>query len=67
VYELLAHTETMRDLAVASGERWGALVTTELISRYTRELAWLSELADLAAEPEPASASASDTDPELGP
>ena len=53
VHELLAHAETMRDLAVASGERWGALVTTELIGRYTRELAWLAELTDLAAQPDP--------------
>jgi DNA-binding PadR family transcriptional regulator len=53
VRELLAHAETMRDLAVASGERWAALVTAELIRRYTRELAWLAELAELAAQPEP--------------
>jgi DNA-binding PadR family transcriptional regulator len=59
VHELLTHTQMMRDLAVASGERWGALVTTELISRYTRELAWLAELADLAAQP--------DLDPGAGP
>jgi DNA-binding PadR family transcriptional regulator len=53
VRQLLAHTETMRDLAVASGERWGTLVTTELLGRYTRELTWLTELANLAAEPDP--------------
>ena len=53
VHQLLAHTETMRDLAVASGEHWGALVTTELLARYTRELAWLAELSALAAQPDP--------------
>jgi DNA-binding PadR family transcriptional regulator len=53
VHQMLAHTETMRDLAVASGERWGALVTTELLGRYTREQAWLAELASLAAESDP--------------
>jgi len=58
VHQMLAHTETMRDLAVASRERWGALVTTELLARYTRELAWLAELAELAAKPE------TDSDPE---
>ncbi|MGH3255942.1 MAG: hypothetical protein ACRDOU_11240 [Streptosporangiaceae bacterium] len=67
VHELLAHTETMRDLAVASGERWGALVTTELIGRYTRELAWLAELADLAAHPEPEPGSASAAPDRLAP
>ena len=64
VHELLAHTETMRDLAVASGEHWGALVTTELIARYTRELAWLAELADLAAQPEPDPEPAAKPEPE---
>ncbi len=45
----LAHYTAMRDLATEHGERWGALVTAELIGRHTRELAWLAELADLAA------------------
>ena len=67
VHELLAHTQTMRDLAVASGERWGALVTTELIARYTRELAWLAELADLAAEPDPGSGPEPGAEPEPEP
>jgi DNA-binding PadR family transcriptional regulator len=53
VHQLMAHTETMRGLAVASDEGWGALVITELLARYTRELAWLTEVADLAAQPEP--------------
>jgi len=53
VHELLAHAQTMRDLAEQAGERWGALVTTELIRRYTSELAWLAELGDLAAQPDP--------------
>jgi DNA-binding PadR family transcriptional regulator len=66
VHEFLAHAQTMRDLAVASGERWGALVTTELIARYTRELAWLTELADLAAQPEPVSGPEPDAEPEPG-
>jgi len=55
VRELLAHARVMRDLADAGGERWGALVTAELISRYERELAWLAELAVLAAQDDPAS------------
>ncbi len=46
----LAHYETMRDLAIAHGERWGALATGELIRRHEQELAWL---AGLAARDEP--------------
>jgi DNA-binding PadR family transcriptional regulator len=64
VHQMLAHTETMHDLAVASGERWGALVTTELLARYTRELAWLTELAHLAADPEPGPGPQPAADPE---
>ena len=30
----LAHYQAMRDLAVAHGERWGAIVTAELIRRH---------------------------------
>jgi DNA-binding PadR family transcriptional regulator len=67
VHQLLAHTETMRDLATASGERWGALVTTELLARYTRELAWLTELAPVAADPEPGPGPQPAADPEPGP
>jgi hypothetical protein len=40
----------MRDLAAASGERWGALATAELIRRHEQELTWLRELAQLAAD-----------------
>jgi DNA-binding PadR family transcriptional regulator len=67
VHQLLAHTETMRDLAVTSGERWGALVTTELLARYTRELAWLTELAPVAADPEPGPDPQPAPEPEPGP
>jgi hypothetical protein len=35
----------------------GALVTAELIRRHEQELAWLAELGELAAQP----------DPEIGP
>jgi DNA-binding PadR family transcriptional regulator len=49
----LAHFETMRDLALTHGERWGAIVTAELIRRHEQELAWLADLAELAAQPEP--------------
>jgi len=52
VRQQLAHHRAMRELAEASGERWGALVTAELIRRHEQELAWLAELAELArAEP----------------
>ena len=44
----LAHFQVMRDLATAHGERWGALVTGELIRRHEQELAWLAGLGELA-------------------
>ncbi len=50
VREQLAHYRQMRDLAVAHGERWGALVASELIRRHEQELAWLAELAELAKD-----------------
>ena len=50
----LAHYEAMRDLAIAHAERWGAIATTELIRRHEQELAWLADLAKLAAQPDPA-------------
>jgi DNA-binding PadR family transcriptional regulator len=53
VRDQLAHFETMLDLAAASGERWGAVATRELIRRHRQELAWLADLADLAVGPEP--------------
>jgi DNA-binding PadR family transcriptional regulator len=53
VHDQLAHSYAMRDLAVAHGERWGALVTAELIRRHEHELAWLAELGDLAVQPDP--------------
>jgi DNA-binding PadR family transcriptional regulator len=46
----LAHYRTMRELAKAGGERWGALATAELIRRHEQELAWLRELAQLAQD-----------------
>jgi DNA-binding PadR family transcriptional regulator len=46
----LAHYRAMRDLAEASGERWGVLATAELIRRHEQELAWLAELGELARE-----------------
>jgi len=46
----LAHLRAMRELAVRGGERWGALVTAELIRRHEQELAWLAELGELAQE-----------------
>lgn len=49
VRQQLAHYRAMRDLAVAGGERWGALATSELIRRHEQELAWLAELGELAA------------------
>jgi DNA-binding PadR family transcriptional regulator len=54
VHGQLAHLYAMRDLAVVHGERWGALVTAELIRRHEHELAWLAELGELAAQPESA-------------
>jgi DNA-binding PadR family transcriptional regulator len=59
VRDQLTHLETMLDLATAHGERWGELVTAELIGRHSRELSWLAELADLATQP--------DLDPHPGP
>ena len=46
----LRSDRTMLDLAVAHGERWGALATGELISRHEQELAWLAELGELAKD-----------------
>jgi DNA-binding PadR family transcriptional regulator len=60
VRDQLAHFETMRDLAEASGERWGAVATRELIRRHRQELAWLADLANQAPDPDPA---APDPDP----
>jgi DNA-binding PadR family transcriptional regulator len=54
VRDQLAHFEVMRDLALAHGERWGELATSELIRRHQRELAWLAELEELTAQPESA-------------
>jgi DNA-binding PadR family transcriptional regulator len=69
VREQLAHLAMMRDLASEHGERWGELVTHELIRRHTRELAWLAELAELAAHPDPDARPHSDlrSDPESDP
>jgi DNA-binding PadR family transcriptional regulator len=53
VREQLEHYRAMRDLAAAHGERWGVLGTEELIRRNEQELAWLAELAELAAQPDP--------------
>jgi DNA-binding PadR family transcriptional regulator len=41
----LTHLRALRDLAESRSERWGLLVTDELIRRDERELAWLAELA----------------------
>jgi DNA-binding PadR family transcriptional regulator len=71
VHDQLAHFNAMRDLAIAHGERWGALVTAELIRRHEQELAWLAELGDLAAQPdpnpEPSPGPSPDRSPEPGP
>ena len=56
VREQLAHFMVMRDLAVEHGERWGELATAELIRRHEQELAWLAELGELAAQPDPQAA-----------
>jgi len=53
VREQLTHYQAMRDLAAARGERWGELVTKELIRRHQQELTWLAGLAELAARPDP--------------
>jgi len=50
VTERLTHLRAMRDLSVEHGERWGTLVTEELIRRDQRELLWLAELAKLAEQ-----------------
>ena len=49
----LAHFTTMGQLAPGRDERWGALVTAELIRRHEHELAWLAELGDLVARDDP--------------
>jgi DNA-binding PadR family transcriptional regulator len=56
VREQLAHFMVMRDLAIEHGERWGELATAELIRRHEQELAWLAELGELAAQPDPQAA-----------
>jgi DNA-binding PadR family transcriptional regulator len=61
----LAHYQTMGQLATGRDEQWGALVTAELIRRHTQELAWLAELAELAARDDPQSGP--ERDPESGP
>ena len=68
VREQLAHLAMMRDLASEHGERWGELVTDELIRRHTRELAWLAELAahpgpDPRSDPDPDPGSDPESDP----
>ncbi len=63
VHEQLAHYRTMLDLAVAHGERWGALATAELIRRHEQELAWLAELAELAARTAPLEAGPAEAGP----
>jgi DNA-binding PadR family transcriptional regulator len=52
VRDQLAHLEQMADQASAHGEKWGAIVTTELIRRDRQELAWLADLTVLAAKEE---------------
>jgi DNA-binding PadR family transcriptional regulator len=53
VRQQLEHSRAMRDLAALGGERWGVIATEELIRRLERELAWLAELGQLAAQDEP--------------
>jgi len=53
VHDQLTHYQAMRDLAVAHGERWGALATAELVRRHEQELTWLAELGELAAADDP--------------
>ena len=53
VHEQLTHLRAMRDLSGERGEQWGALVTSELIARHERELAWLAELGERAAHDDP--------------
>jgi len=64
VHRQLAHLTAMRDLARGHGERWGELVTAELIRRHEQELAWLTELNKLAAQPGPDPGPGPDPDPE---
>ncbi len=46
------HLDRLRSLRErAQGERWGSLITTELIRRIEAERAWLAELRPLAGEP----------------
>jgi|SRR5690349_6395783 len=67
VRDQLAHLEAMRDLAAAHGERWGELVTAELIRRHEGELAWLAGLGELAAQPDPDPEPDPDPDPDPEP
>ena len=53
VHDQLNHLTAMHALAIDHGERWGALVTAELIRRHEHELAWLAELGELAARDDP--------------
>lgn len=46
----LAHLAVMRNRAADHDERWGVLVTRELIRRHEQELSWLAELSELAAD-----------------
>ena len=66
VREQLAHYQTMQHLAIAHAERWGGLVTSEMIRRHQHELTWLAELGQLAAQPDPGD-SDSGPGPEAGP
>jgi DNA-binding PadR family transcriptional regulator len=50
VRDRLVHLERMGQQAGAHGEKWGAIVTAELIRRHEQELAWLADLQELAAE-----------------
>jgi len=56
VRDRLAHFRLMRDVATGRDERWGALVTGELIRRHEQELAWLDSLGELAAQEGPPAA-----------
>jgi hypothetical protein len=49
----LTHYKAMGNLATGRDERWGALVTAELIRRHEHELAWLAGLGELAARDDP--------------
>jgi DNA-binding PadR family transcriptional regulator len=66
VHAELAHLETMQDLATTHRERWGAIVTAELIRRHQQELTWLADLSDLAAQPGPAAQPAAPGSPPPG-